>query len=53
MEKGGGTYRISVHRFFGVPWRNPKIFAKLLEITVSVVMTFPKLMIFVRLVYLW
>jgi len=51
MEKGGQTYTISVHRFVGLLWRKPEIFAKLLEIAVSVVMTFYKLMIFVRLVY--
>ena len=51
MEKGGLTCTISVHRFVGVPLRNPEIFAKLLEIAVSVVTTFYKLMIFFRLVY--
>jgi hypothetical protein len=39
--------------FCRVPWRNTEIFAKFLEIAVSVVMTFYQLMIFVRLVYVW
>jgi hypothetical protein len=53
VEKGGQTYTISVHRFVGVSWKTPEIFVKVSEIAVSIVMTFYRLMILGRLVYVW